>query len=257
MSNAILNNVTYADLQGFLTPYHQRLHEVENFPPLNPNKAMHIAAKSMGLANAHVMKAQMDAANTQSGHDNTQTGYDVWEDDSVQFTRLVAEFGMAAQNESVSLQEVAASMDLDMPEIYTLFARAETAFEAMKTRAYQPKAADAAIDSVIIVVFSEKADSSDDGFSHTDIKVAKNWEAAEEMVADRVRDKGMARGDYPDELYECLGVTVPDEDDDIDLTDAEAILEYVIENNGMANLIRYLEYLDYGLTSVEYEQKWL
>lgn len=261
MSNTtILNKISYADLQAFLTPYHQRLHEVESFPPLNPNKSMHIAAKSLGLKNAHVMKAQMDAANTQSGYDHpTQSGYDVWEDDTIQFARLVAEFGMAADSENVSLKDVSESMDLDMPEIFTLFARAERAFETIKAGNYPAPVAEPQSESVIVIVFHEKEDSMGGSATHTDMDIARDMSGARKIVGDRVHQKGMERADADrvDELFEFSGVTTPDEDDDIDLSNAEEVLDWIIEYNGIYDLANYLEYLDYDLTTVSIETKFL
>jgi len=63
---------------------------------------------------------------------------DKWNDDSLQFARLVAEFSMASDHDNVSLQEVAESMDLELPEIFELFARAETAFEEIKAELKNP-----------------------------------------------------------------------------------------------------------------------
>jgi hypothetical protein len=63
---------------------------------------------------------------------------DKWNDDSLQFARLVAEFSTASDHDNVSLQEVAESMDLELPEIFELFARAETAFEETKAELKNP-----------------------------------------------------------------------------------------------------------------------
>lgn len=259
MNNAIIEKLSYNELQTFLTQYHQRLHSVENFPPLNPNKAMHIAAKSMGLKNAHVLKDRMPEP-AQTGYDNTQSGNAVWEDDLIQFTRLVAEMSMAAESENISLDDVLESMDLELPELYELFGRAERAFEKIKAGEVQQKTPETpAIDSVIMLVFNEKADSSGGSETYTDMEVVKNWEAAKEMIASRVSDKGLARADdgRTDELLSVNCVTVPDEDDEVDLGDAEAVLDWIIENNDVHDLADYLEYLDFDLTTVSMKEKFL
>lgn len=275
MTNAIIEKLSYDELQGFLTPYHQRLHTAESFPPLNPNKAMHIAAKSLGLKNAHVMKAQMDAANTQNGHNNTQNGYggtqngysnaqgwsDLREDDAVQFARLVAEFGMAADSENVSLKDVSESMDLDLPEIFTLFARAESAFESIKTGHNPFSQPESKTESVIVLVFNEKEDSTYGSPIHTDIKVVKNWEKAKELIGNCVHSKGIERADADrvEELLEFSKLSLPDEDDqtDLDMEDADEVLNWLIKNNDVYDLALYLNYLDYDLTTVSMEEKFL
>lgn len=260
MTNAILTNVTYADLQAFLTPYHQRLHAAESFPPLNPNKAMHVAAKSMGLKDAHVMKAMMDA-NQASSADGESSGSPVWSDDVTQFARLAAEISMAADGSEVDLNAVAESMDLDMPELWSLFARAENAFEEIKSGVLNAQRPESKNNKVIILVFNEKEDGSGSSPIHTTTEVVKDLEKAKELIADRVHSKGMERadGDRVEELLEFSRLCLPDEDDlqDIDMEDAESVLDWLIENNDVYELANYLEWLDYDLTTVSMEEKYL
>lgn len=258
MSNAIIEKLSYNDLQTFLTQYHQRLHAVENFPPLNPNKAMHIAAKSMGLKNAHVLKDQMPE-DTQNGYKDTQSGYDSWDDDLIQFTRLVAEFSMAADERSISLDDVLESMDLELSELYELFARAEQAFEKIKSGEVQAKPDVATVDSVIVLVFHEKADSSGGSETYTKMEIAKSWDKAKEIIGNRVHSKGLDRADddRTDQLLSVNCITTPDEDDEVDLNDPEEVLDWIIENNDVRDLANYLEYLDFDLTTVSIEEKYL
>lgn len=260
MTNAILTNVTYADLQAFLTPYHQRLHAAESFPPLNPNKAMHVAAKSMGLKDAHVMKAMMDA-NQASVASDEGAGNPVWSDDVTQFARLAAEISMAADGDEVDLSAVAESMDLDMAELWSLFARAEHAFEAIKGGALQSQQPEPKNDKVILLVFNEKEDGSGGSPIYTSTEIVKDWDKAKELIADRVHNKGMERADggRVEELLEFARLCLPDEDDqqEIDMEDAESVLDWLIENNDVYELANYLEYLDYDLTSVKMDEKYL
>jgi hypothetical protein len=54
----------------------------------------------------------------------------VWEDDSIQFPRLLAE--ISATQESLDFEALASSMDLTVEEVSDLFDRADNAWEKAK-----------------------------------------------------------------------------------------------------------------------------
>lgn len=62
---------------------------------------------------------------------NTQTN-DIWQDNPIQFARLLAEIAAVADLSTEQLEAVAESMDLDTSEVHTLFVRAENEFERLK-----------------------------------------------------------------------------------------------------------------------------
>lgn len=106
------------------------LDEHFSFAPKSTKRLEEVVLGTLGMTNGRqqwqsLREAQGNAA------DGKASG-SAWNDDALQFTRLVAEFSMAADNDNVSLTDVADSMDLEMPEIFELFARAEAIFERSK-----------------------------------------------------------------------------------------------------------------------------
>ena len=69
-------------------------------------------------------------------HRNDNVPYEPWEDDLVQFARLLSE--IQATQPDLDYQELGASMDLDDARLAELFARAERRFEASKARLCPP-----------------------------------------------------------------------------------------------------------------------
>lgn len=65
----------------------------------------------------------------------------VWNDDRVQFPRLLAELHMAGVPTRKQLARVAASMDLDVTDVNELFDRAIEAWEIIKGRTLGPREA--------------------------------------------------------------------------------------------------------------------
>lgn len=62
------------------------------------------------------------------------TGRHVWDNNEVQFARLLAEI-MATQ-ETLDVPALAESMDLPIDRVHELFDRADVAWEAAKSRAF-------------------------------------------------------------------------------------------------------------------------
>jgi hypothetical protein len=70
-----------------------------------------------------------------------------WEDDSIQFPRLLAELS-AVELPTKLLEEVAESMDLSLDEVGELFERADIAWEKCKRDALREEQAQAGTPSV-------------------------------------------------------------------------------------------------------------
>ena len=58
----------------------------------------------------------------------------IWQDDGVQFARLLAEIWAADVVSSLSMMDLSVSMDLPIRRIEELFSRAEVVFEKMKPK---------------------------------------------------------------------------------------------------------------------------
>ncbi len=56
----------------------------------------------------------------------------LWDDDAIQFPRLLSEI-MATQ-ENLDIAELAISMDLDIADVHALFDRADDSWERAKTK---------------------------------------------------------------------------------------------------------------------------
>lgn len=56
----------YEFLRSLVKSYHDTLHTDMSFPPLNPDKAMHKLAQSLGMKNSHVLKAELGKLRNQT-----------------------------------------------------------------------------------------------------------------------------------------------------------------------------------------------
>ena len=62
---------------------------------------------------------------------------DLWKINEIQFARLLCE--LVANCDDLMLNKVAASMDLDVEEVFALFDRADVVWEHSKAKHCQPK----------------------------------------------------------------------------------------------------------------------
>lgn len=112
-------------------------------------------------------------------------------------------------------------------------------------------------DQVVVIAIQEKDNSSGGSPSHTRFIYARDMGHAKEKLCDEIRSRAGELDRPASELTNVNFVVVPDEDDDVDLDDAEAVLDYIVAHNDIDDLGTFLEYLDYNLTTVIIDQHYL
>ena len=86
----------------------------------------------------------------------------IWDDNHVQFSRLLAEISAVADLTVEQIDAVAESMDLDSSEVHTLFVRAEHEFEALKEKQLNSKGKDVNVKQMKVNGFVVKANTDSD-----------------------------------------------------------------------------------------------
>lgn len=80
MSIPTASNLTdYEYLRSILQSYHQALQEEKSFPPISPDKAMHILAKTLGMKSSHVLKSELNKLATPECPSGTGSSPDLYE----------------------------------------------------------------------------------------------------------------------------------------------------------------------------------
>lgn len=62
-------------LRDIAKQYHRNLQDDKSFPPLGADKALHILAKTLGLKNGHVLKAQLEGLGAATSEDQDRTAF--------------------------------------------------------------------------------------------------------------------------------------------------------------------------------------
>ena len=255
MSTIKFDNLnTWETFKDFLKAYHPRLKENKSFPPLGIQKALHEAAPIFGYNNAHEMAHALESEAAQA----PATGNGLSKNEILDALQFVNELNAAVENESISLADVAESLSLDMPEVYILLDMTETLYNQVLRGELIIESADKKtqdkIQAIAVNVTRQEADNSMLGPFHT--IVVRGWESATEYVRNIVGVRVYHNNCTGEDLMKCDAVTVPDDEDVSEMSDLD-IQDWICEHNDIHALIRLIDYIDDGLTTVTLREDWI
>lgn len=114
-------------------------------------------------------------------------------------------------------------------------------------------------DRVHVVSITINSLDSDGNIESTDTEIVRNWDKAKENISERLYDKASRNDRSLEEILDCRGINLPDEDDLEGLCDLEprAVLDWIVENNDIDELIELLSYLDFNQTQITTSDHWV
>jgi len=168
---------------------------------------------------------------------------------SMQQEIMAAMNQLVLQDTNINLNDVAEITGLTMAEVLSAIA-SQNKEKPVSLPAKNDSVRCIAITTVTISADHERIDS-------IDTELFRDMEKARKFIRDEAYSTAMSNDKTAEELLDCRGIITPDEDDVDDLSDSEEVLEWILDNNNMFDLINLISYLDYDLTKITIEDKYI
>ncbi len=247
-----LNN--WDTFKDFLKAYHRDLQEKRSFPPLGIQKALHTAAPIFGYSNAHEMVHDLEGKPSGS----TAPAVDMSKDEITDVLMFVKAVNEAVENESVSLNDVAESMGLDMPEVYTLMDLSETLYAQvlrgeLTIEPVEPKKPEK-VKVMTVTVITGVLDR--EALKNAETKVMRSQAEVDAYIGDMVRTVTTKNTGSISMILGCENVKMPD-DSVMEGINTEELIEWIIDNHHNEDLAGFINEYDWELTTVVLGEDWI